>query len=122
MSLQNIRLLPWACVIILVLFCSWLIYLIVDQSMTVDHQEQYAKTILQQRNTLASIINSTGISMSKPMLQEYLEGASVYSYFEKNDNLIVVDNVSFFFKHDKLIYVDVGQKKKEGISGSSFDK
>ena len=90
--------------------------------MTVDHQEQYAKTILQQRNTLASIINSTGISMSKPMLQKYLEGASVHSYFEKNDNLIVVDNVSFFFKHDKLIYVDVGQKKKEGISGSSFDK
>jgi hypothetical protein len=113
MSLQNIRFLPWGCVIVLVLFCSWLMYLIVDQSVTVDHQGQHAKIILQQRNTLANIINATGSSMSKPMLKKYLEETSTHSYFEKDDNLIVVDNVSFLFKHDKLIYIDVGQKKKQ---------
>lgn len=109
MSFLNIKFLPWVCVVVVSLLCLWLLYLIIDQSVTLDHQEQHTKLILGQRDSLVKVVNATGASIDKSSLVKYLSNNPKHEFFEKGDDIIVVDHVSFLFKNDQLSRIDVGQ-------------
>ncbi|OEU77686.1 MAG: hypothetical protein BA869_11590 [Desulfuromonadales bacterium C00003107] len=106
MSINQI--VPWGIVIILILICSWLVFHIFDQSVTLDHQTQHLETIIKQRNLLVKIINSED-KISEKTVMDILSKLSKESVFEKAEAHVVADQVSFFFTNGNLNRIDIGQ-------------
>jgi len=99
---------PWLICLSLVFLGGWLFFKMIDLSVTVDHQEQHAKIILEQRNLLVHVLNTTSINESEGKVREILKQFAGDSIFQKGKGEIVAGQVSFFFKDGKFIRVDVG--------------
>jgi len=95
--------------VVLILICLWLAYQVLDQSVTLDYQSQYAETIRKQRDLLARVLNSAGSIISEASVRGVLAQLPNYTVFEKAHGHIVAEQVSFFFSDGRLVRVDVGQ-------------
>lgn len=98
--------------LVITVFSSWLIFKLIDQSVTLDHQKQYTDILIRQRNLLVQVINATSIGDSKSNVLKLLQKYAADSMFDKGDGEVVASQVSFFFHDDRLIRIDVGNNKK----------
>jgi len=80
----------------------------IDQSVTIDHQIQYADIILKQRNLLVHVLNETSHNETESEVREVLKQYAGVSMFQKGSGEVVVEQVSFFFKDGQFVQVDVG--------------
>ena len=93
--------------IILMALSTWLLYKLIDQLVTLDHQNQYSSIILKQRNVLAHVLNTMSVKESEGNVLKQLKQFKGDSIFQKGANEVVVNQVSFFFKGGHLVRVDV---------------
>lgn len=92
----------------LIIGCAWFIFKLIDLSVTIDHQAQHVKVIEQQRDVLTQVLNSVTHGMPEEQVRELLKGLTAQSSFEKGEGLVVVGQVSFFFKNGKLVKISSG--------------
>lgn len=100
--------LPWFACVAISLVTVWLFFKLIDQSVTLDHQKQYANVILKQRNLLAHMLNSTIVKAPESEVRELIKQFPGDPSFQKGSDEIVAEQVSFFFKDGQLVRVDVG--------------
>ena len=87
-----------ACVLTLSL-SGWLVYKLIDQSVTLDHHTQHTKLIQEQKDLLLKVANAISNNTSEAQIREILETLSKQtSSFEKGEGHLVVNQVSFFFQ------------------------
>lgn len=103
--------LPWIIALLVAVVALWLTYKLIDQSVTVDHQTQYAKLLLQQRDVLVNVVNAISIGEQESIVRQVLlDQATRMSVFEKEKGAIVAGQVTFVFRDGKLIRVDTGDR------------
>jgi hypothetical protein len=110
--MQIKTILPWLICVTLVVILCWLFFKMIDLSVTIDHQGQYANVILKQRNLLVHVLNATSINEPESKVREILRQVPEDSIFQKGNGEVVAEQVSFFFKDGKFIWVDVGNDTK----------
>jgi len=99
-------LLPWIPCAVLAALCGWLVFQLIDQSVTLDHQTQQTNFVTLQKDVLVHALNSIGQGMSEATIREVLKDPSVQSSFEKGEGHFVADQVSFYFENGQLVRVD----------------
>ncbi|WAR43786.1 Imm58 family immunity protein [Methylomonas rapida] len=104
--MQVITRIPWVICVLLIGIILWLAFKIIDQSVTLDYQKQYANQIAEQRNLLAKVVNSTSIGASESKVRDLINSVAKDSSFEKGKEEIVAAQISFFFKEGKLTHIE----------------
>lgn len=97
---------PWILCAVLAALCGWLMFQLIDQSVTLDHQTQQAKFVTLQRDLLVHALNSVGQGASEARVRDALKAPSVQSSFEKGEGHFVADQVSFYFENGQLVRVN----------------
>ncbi|MGH8548003.1 MAG: Imm58 family immunity protein [Methylococcales bacterium] len=98
--------LPWIVCSLLTVITLWLIFKIIDQSVTLDYQKQNANNIAEQRDLLIHVVNSTSIGASENKVRDLIKSVAKDSSFEKGKEEIVAGQISFFFKDRMLIRIE----------------
>jgi len=104
--MQVITRLPWVVCVLLIGIVFWLAFKIIDQSVTLDYQQQYAKQITEQRDLLTNVVNSISVGASESSVQNLIYSVAKDSSFEKGKEEVVAAQISFFFKDGKLAHID----------------
>ncbi len=110
MSPKTVQLFLKVALLTLFFLCVWLTYHLFDQSITLDHQIQYSDIIEKQKNVLVNILNHTGTNISESDIRKVLAKVYKETFFEKQGDCIVANQVSFFFSNGKLIRVEAGKQ------------
>lgn len=97
---------PWVICVLLTGIILWLVFIIIDQSVTLDYQMQHANHLTEQRNLLADIVSSTSIGAPESQVRNLINSAAKDSSFEKEKDEIVAGQISFLFKDGKLIRIE----------------
>jgi len=105
MSISNK--LPWSICVISVAVAFWLLYKLVDQSITLDHQTQYTTTLEGQRKVLVEVLNSTPIGSPEKKVRDLLQQLAPDSTFDKGSNKVICSQVSFIFDNKRLAGVSL---------------
>lgn len=102
---------PWLPVslFLLIALCGWMLYKLIDQSVTLDHFAQQTNLVEKQRDLLVKIAELNSSSLSKADLQRFVDThADEHSVFQKEDGTLVIDQVVFKFRGDILVGVSAG--------------
>lgn len=100
---------PWLISGALVALALWLFFKLVDQSITLDHQTQFANTLLEQRNMLVNVLSVTAVGKSENEVRKLLHLYAENSTFDKGKDEVIAAQVSFFFQDGRLVRVDAGK-------------
>ena len=100
---------PWLMSGALIALVLWLFFKLVDQSITLDHQTQFANSLLEQRNMLVNVLNVTAVGKSENEVRKSLHLYAGNSTFDKGKGEVIAAQVSFFFQDGRLVRVDVGK-------------
>lgn len=92
---------------LLVVFQFWLAYKVIDQAVTIDHQSQRSKGLIEQRDLLVLFVNYFGIGLPELKVRSLIGSLASNDSFEKKDGELVAGQISFFFKEGKLLRVEV---------------
>lgn len=95
----------WVFCAILVFLCAWLVFTLIDLSVTIDHQAQNLKVIEGQNKLLVGFLDEVSRGMPESQVRDLLRRASDQMLFEKGEGHVVADQVSFFFRDGKLVRV-----------------
>jgi hypothetical protein len=89
--------------------CGWLIYKLIDQSVTIDHSYQQLKSAEKQRKVLFDLLEQTTLeNISESEIDELLKTTwNQSTNFRKQKDQLIIDNVSFFFKDGNLIKIEI---------------
>ncbi|WP_333874489.1 Imm58 family immunity protein [Methylobacter sp.] len=96
----------WVICVLLTGIILWLIFIIIDQSVTLDYQNQHASRIVEQRNLLVQVVNSTCIGTPESKVRDLINSLVKDSSFEKGKNEIVAGQIMFFFKEGRFIRIE----------------
>ncbi len=78
-------------------FSGWLMYRIADQAVTIEHQSSQLELNAMKLELLLSIVNNKN-NISKEYIYNFLKvHPEKYSYFEKDNDHLVINQISFFF-------------------------
>jgi hypothetical protein len=103
---KNVMFILFITNILLFCLCGWLIYNLIDQSITLDHQTQQIKLVENKNKLLLVITNSYLNNYSEIQIRKFLETISEQtSSFEKEEGHLIVNEISFFFENGKLIQI-----------------
>jgi len=110
MSVNN-HITPFAFWVILGLFvalCGWLVYKLIDQSVTVDHFSQHLELVQAQRDLLLTVAQQSAVGAPETEIRRILETASSdNSVFEKGQGQLVAEQISFIFEDGKLLRINM---------------
>lgn len=97
---------PWVICALLIGIILWLVFIIIDQSVTLDYQKQNANHLAEQRNLLAQLVSSTSIGTPEGKVRNLINSVAKNSSFEKGKEEMVAGQISFLFKDGKLIRIE----------------
>lgn len=95
---RTLRWAPWILSAALFSFCLWLIYHIIDQSITVDHMSQELRIVKGQQNLLLAVVNDLLPGTDEAEMRRLILEFSTYEPFAKGENALVADQVMFVFQ------------------------
>jgi len=99
---------PWIISALLFCLCGWMLYKLVDQSVTLDHQVQHTKLIQKQRDFLLQLADTAFENISEEQWREILDAALQKDFnFQKEEGHLVVNQVSLFFQEGRLTKISI---------------
>lgn len=86
----------------------WSLFQMADQSVTLDHQMQHARSLAQQRDIAVEMLNALAAGNSEVEVLEALREIPGGQVFNKADGVVVGGQVSFEFEGGRLSRVTAG--------------
>jgi len=90
----------WVCFTVLFLTIAFGFYSIIDQSVTLTHQEEAYTDTENDLNDLIKIINKT--DLTRHQIEKELKDHKLYNYTDFKTDTISLNRVTLIFKGDKL--------------------
>lgn len=99
------QLFPWGISLLLFILCGFLAFRIFDQAVTLDYGQSGMQLLLEQRDILRRVAESSAKGLKKEQLLHIFKKDSL-SYFTKGENKLVAGQVVFYFENDKLVRIE----------------
>lgn len=99
---------PWMLSVMLALVSVWLLFQVVDRSVTVDHYSQEILRLQRQRNILRDIVNALVAGVGKNKIEAVLKREPQNEVFVEGGSGLVANGVFFEFEDGKLVRVEAG--------------
>lgn len=93
----------WCCLTVLFLLTIFSIYFIIDQSVTLTHQNEGYTITENDLDQLIEIINKT--DLTKAQIENILRSHSFYEFMDFKTDTISLNRVLLIFEKDKLINI-----------------
>jgi hypothetical protein len=101
--------LPWFLCFLEAVFVLWLLYHVIDQAVTIDHQIQRGNFLEEQRDILVHVLNGVDTKATEKEVKKLLQDFSKDPIFDKSEDRVLADRVLFYFRDDILERVSVGE-------------
>lgn len=87
----------------------WLGYLLVDQSVTLEHHRQYTQQVKKQRDLLYKLVVATKDNMNEAQVKKIIQSEAKDSIFAKEEDQTVASRISFSFSQGKLAGIEMDE-------------
>jgi len=89
---------PWLLSAALFVLCMRLVFGIIDQAVTTDHQSQERRFVEKRQSILLAVVNDLLPGTDEAEMRRLIHEVSSSEPFDKGDEGLVADQVMFVFK------------------------